>query len=1109
MEPRTSSQSPRHVRSLSHPLTSLLGHSKKTDNRHRTETNLIDTGIQNNPICFSHIGANTGDYPSIPQDASMLKAQDLELVSGRCTICLMINDLRPMERQPLEHMHRQNGKPTGLSLNMTKQIIHQCILLHLQSFIPSDGQPGRSGHKNISTYHQRPVQNDMNKDNVDTKKFSIASLDLNDACGRSTHRHERQQQHLDLPSLPSSWPTRSLQAGFESSTPIGKSLPSRYRPSISYAAPDQPSGQRVRTLQNKARDYSHLVFRPLEDYIVRCFRSCDHLNESFSISKPAGPIRSISEGTMTALNQVPRASNLPDYGADIFELDAKTLLLGDVAENGAWWLGRSNLDLKKSQTIAAASTGIKDLSVSAKPPRTDWEQLHGWYQAILNAGQDWQIQFREHLNDPMRTGLLTVEDKATVESDIRESCIHLHRTLLKATEALLRRPGRPLKNPRDCRFLLLLLANPLLYSVQDSDEARPSRKPGHTGSRGHTGIIKRIFGLMANVPQVCHRQIVSCIARYTDYDLRNLVDLVGRFVTHRLMRQRRRSQGSPVHDPMSVLIPQVSGPGAGISAQLHAALGPRARPASPEMLEKRVMYHDDWQIKAAAKVMSLLFLANNSAYPGRHECGRLNDAQAKKFAHTPQNASGPTPAGLNSMSKAALRRAHRHGQLLPTSAFYNTFLDYYDLVADYEAWENRRECFSFCQYPMFLSLWAKIRILEHDARRQMEIRARQAFFNSITSRSAVSQYLLLRVRRECLVEDSLRGVSEVVGSGQEDIKKSLRIAFHGEEGVDAGGKEWFLLLVREVFDPEHGMFVYDDDSHYCYFNPNTFETSDQFFLVGVVLGLAIYNSILLDVALPPFIFRKLLASAPTYTGPVTSMTRPVVTHTLADLAEFRPLLASGLQKLLEYDGDVQNTFCRDFVIESDSYGQSVQVPLRPNGESQAVTNANRAEFVELYVKYLLDTSVSRQFEPFKRGFFSVCGGNALSLFRPEEIELLVRGSDEPLDIASLRAVAIYDGWKTTESPEEGVIAWFWEIFTAAAAKAQRALLSFITGSDRLPAMGATSLIIKISCLGDDTRRFPMARTCFNMLGLYRYPSKEVLQSRLWKAVNESEGFGLK
>lgn len=41
-----------------------------------------------------------------------------------------------------------------------------------------------------------------------------------------------------------------------------------------------------------------------------------------------------------------------------------------------------------------------------------------------------------------------------------------------------------------------------------------------------------------------------------------------------------------------------------------------------------------------------------------------------------------------------------------------------------------------------------------------------------------------------------------------DLKKSLRIEFIGEDGVDAGGlrKEWFLLLVRQLFDPQFGAF---------------------------------------------------------------------------------------------------------------------------------------------------------------------------------------------------------------------------------------------------------------------------------------------------------------
>lgn len=277
-----------------------------------------------------------------------------------------------------------------------------------------------------------------------------------------------------------------------------------------------------------------------------------------------------------------------------------------------------------------------------------------------------------------------------------------------------------------------------------------------------------------------------------------------------------------------------------------------------------------------------------------------------------------------------------------------------------------------------------------------------------------------------------------------------------------------------------------------------------------MLGLALYNSTILDVALPPFAFRKLLASAPAYMGPVISSVRSVVTYTLDDLAEYRPSLAKGLQQLLDFEGDVESTFCRDFVAEVDRYGQNVHIPLCPNGESRPVTNTNRREFVDLYVRYLLDTAVARQFEPFKRGFFTVCGGNALSLFRPEEIELLVRGSDEPLDVATLQAVATYEGWgKSTIPADEPVVQWFWQTFKAADPRMQRKLLSFITASDRIPAMGAANLVIKIACLGNDASRFPTARTCFNRLGLYRYSTRQDFDSRLWTAVLESEGFGIK
>ncbi|KAJ0370881.1 hypothetical protein COL154_001261 [Colletotrichum chrysophilum] len=555
-----------------------------------------------------------------------------------------------------------------------------------------------------------------------------------------------------------------------------------------------------------------------------------------------------------------------------------------------------------------------------------------------------------------------------------------------------------------------------------------------------------------------------------------------------LIRQNEKKQEVRV-DITAGLIPNMSA-GHHSAASLHAALGSQNAPSKKQKEQpKKMVYNEDWQIKAAARVLALIFAANNMTHIRRPD-------------QTASTSSSTTHRG----------GIQAHGQIIPTSDFYNTMIDYTDLVAEFEAWESKRGRFSFCQYPFLLSMWAKSQILEHDARRQQMTKARDAFFDSIMTRRAVTQFLVLDVRRECLVDDSLKAVSEVIGSGSEDIKKGLRIVFKGEEGLDAGGlkKEWFLLLVREVFNPDHGMFIYDEDSQFCYFNPNSFETSDQYFLVGVVMGLAIYNSTILDVALPPFAFRKLLASAPSSSTGPSAHPRPSMNYTLEDLAEYRPRLAAGLRQLLEVDGDVEETFQLDFVVDVEKYGIITQVPLCPGGERKAVTNANKWEYVNLYVRYLLETAVTRQFEPFKRGFYTVCGGNALSLFRPEEIELLVRGSDTALDVDALRGVAEYDNWGTkTPDGVEPVVGWFWETFKEATPDEQRKLLSFITGTDRVPAMGAALLPIKITCLGEDENRYPIARTCFNMLSLRRYGSRERLEQMLWTAVHESEGFGLK
>ncbi|KAM3066775.1 putative E3 ubiquitin-protein ligase [Clarireedia jacksonii] len=1154
-----------HGRSMSHPFPSLFNGKKKGSG---TATG----GAGGDPVedDNSSPDKNMGGtkYPKVP-DKDLTTGKCMTCNSSvrwpkalqvfKCTVCLTVNDLVPFtpitkadDGQKLVGGEKPTAGPNSnrapqlrvapLSVEKTRRLVERCIVSYLLH---------RLKHEDTST--PNPVSPSPTFGLVESSEgydSSARSLDHSrpqalpmrpPANGGGSNSEDR--LGLDItgpPRYPRSTPYSTSSPG----SFFGAQMEKRDRmvtdPCLEPFNQSQPSTSPSNTqsklddtMQRRQDTVARNVFRPLEEYLIASFSHFDCINSSFSTLRSTPIARRASENDRISA-AISQAENDTQVETPFEELDPRMLLLGDFAENGSWWTG-NRTDIRSAEKNRTQRLGDPapmnpycDLT-TVKSPRIDWPELNEWYRIILSPGRAWRRKLDELMSRRPVSPVLSPSDAdlMEIEDTIIEAQSCLQRVLLKVTESLLKRPGRPLTEPDNLRFILIILANPLLYPssnspprklaplpLMDDQKLAPGniknpRSRGHSpskpsphlpkGSSGqHSGIIKRIVGLLSNSPNECHHHLVSWFARYPEGHFQRTTELVGSFVTYRLTRQHgKKREATP--DLTAGLIPQLSATGTNHSAALHAALG--QNPKKADTKPKTVVYSDDWQIKAAARVMALLFSANNS---GLYRKGRLPDSQLSSNLH-PSKYVEPVMG-------TPIRTLAAHGQMLPTSHFYNTLLDYYDLIADFEAWESKRSKFAFCQYPFFLSIWAKIQIMEHDARRQMEVKAREAFFDSIMTRKTVNQYLVLKIRRDCLVEDSLKGVSEVVGTGGEEIKKGLRIEFKGEEGIDAGGlrKEWFLLLVRDVFNPDHGMFSYDEDSHFCYFNPNSFETTDQFFLVGVVLGLAIYNSTILDVALPPFAFRKLLAAAPAAAPGATSHVKPTMTYSLEDLAEYRPSLAHGLRKLLEFDGDVESTFCRDFVADVDRYGQQVQVPLCPDGDQKAVTNSNRREFVDLYVRYLLDHAVARQFEPFKRGFFTVCGGNALSLFRPEEIELLIRGSDEPLDIASLRAVAVCENWEIPNAADrEPVIQWFWDTFQKADPKDQRKLLSFITGSSCIPAMGATSLVIKLSCLGDDSPRFPVARTCFNMLSLWRYATREKLEDRLWRAVHESEGFGLK
>ena len=67
---------------------------------------------------------------------------------------------------------------------------------------------------------------------------------------------------------------------------------------------------------------------------------------------------------------------------------------------------------------------------------------------------------------------------------------------------------------------------------------------------------------------------------------------------------------------------------------------------------------------------------------------------------------------------------------------------------------------------------------------------------------------------------------------------------------------------------------------------------------------------------------------------------------------------------------------------------------------------------------------------------------------------------------------------------------------------------FLTGSDRIPIHGMESMRIVIQSTTAEEHYLPVAHTCYNLLDMPRYQTKEILRRRLTRAVEQYEGFSL-
>ena len=67
---------------------------------------------------------------------------------------------------------------------------------------------------------------------------------------------------------------------------------------------------------------------------------------------------------------------------------------------------------------------------------------------------------------------------------------------------------------------------------------------------------------------------------------------------------------------------------------------------------------------------------------------------------------------------------------------------------------------------------------------------------------------------------------------------------------------------------------------------------------------------------------------------------------------------------------------------------------------------------------------------------------------------------------------------------------------------------FLTGSDRIPVRGMSQVKMIIQPVFGSTDCLPVAHTCFNLLDLPVYESREKMREKFLMAVENAQGFGL-
>ena len=334
----------------------------------------------------------------------------------------------------------------------------------------------------------------------------------------------------------------------------------------------------------------------------------------------------------------------------------------------------------------------------------------------------------------------------------------------------------------------------------------------------------------------------------------------------------------------------------------------------------------------------------------------------------------------------------------------------------------------------------------------------------------------------------------------EQFRNKLIVKFENEDAIDAGGvkREWLQLLSKEMFNPNYALFILAKNGTTYTINSDSGKIESnhlQYFeFIGKIIGKAIYDGMQLDCYFTRIIYKIITGT-------------PLSYH---DMEDYDSEYYNSLKWILEND---LNTFNMDLTYSyiHDNFGQIETIDLIPNGRNIEVNEKNKFDYVQKLCYKKLYENIKEQLDSLLKGLNSIIPSNLISIFNYREIELVISGLPT-IDLNDWKKNTIYENY----NEESEIIKNFWKIIESYDNDERAEFLQFVTGSSKIPLEGFGYLQgigginkFKISKVFErNFDRLPTAHTCTNQLDLPEYPSLEILEERLNKAIKEGKvGFG--